>query len=147
MADGKNQMTGTSPQPRDSQWSFPSFLADPRVDRTVAVIASLPAAYLIYWRLRQGTLDIVRINLILQSLLFIVMMVARRPPVRVTLNPWFWLLAFVATYWIMFAALVAPAGTPIVSRWVTLALSWLGLLIGIYARLSLGRNIGLVPAQ
>ncbi len=39
------------------------------------------------------------------------------------------------------------AGTPIARRWVTLALSWLGLGIGIYARLSLGRNIGIVPAQ
>ena len=85
---------------RKTSWSFPRFLADPRVDRTVAVIASLPAGYLICWRLRQGTLDIVRINLILQSLLFIVTMIVRRPPVRVTLNPWFWLLAFVATYWI-----------------------------------------------
>jgi protein-S-isoprenylcysteine O-methyltransferase Ste14 len=111
------------------------------------MIACIPAAYLIYWRFREGTLDIVRINLILQSLLFIALMVARRPPVRVTLNPWFWLLAFVATYWIPFTALAAPAGTPIVRRWVTLALSWLGLLIGIYARFSLGRNIGIVPAQ
>lgn len=136
-------MTNTSPQPRDSSSSFPSLLADPRVDRTVALVACLPAAYLIYWRFRQGTLDIVRINLILQSLLFIATMVARRPPVRVTLNPWFWLLAFVATYWIPFTALAAPAGTPIARRWVTLALSWLGLLIAIYARLSLGRNIGL----
>jgi protein-S-isoprenylcysteine O-methyltransferase Ste14 len=117
------------------------------VDRAVAVIAIIPTAYLIYWRFRQGTLDIVRINLILQGLLYIATMVARRPPVRVTLNPWFWLLAFVATYWVPFAALAAPSGTPIAPRWVTLTLSWLGLLIATYARLSLGRNIGLVPAQ
>ena len=140
-------MASDSPQARRNSWSLPGFLADPRVDRTVAVIASLPTAYLIYWRLRQGTLDIVRINLILQSLLLIATMVARRPPVRVTLNPWFWLLAFVATYWIVFSALAAPAGTPVAPRWLILALSWLGLLIAVYARLSLGRNIGFVPAQ
>ncbi len=137
-------MVNASPVPQGSSWSFPGLLADPRVDRTVAVIASLPAAYLIYWRLRQGTLDIVRINLILQSVLLIATMVARRPPIRVTLNPWFWLLAFVATYWITFAALVAPAGTPIAPHWLILALSWLGLIIAAYARLSLGRNIGFV---
>jgi len=130
-----------------STWSFAGFLADPRVDRTVAIIAILPTAYLIYWRLRQGTLDIVRVNLILQSLLLITTTVARRPPVRVTLNPWFWLLAFVATYWIVFSALATPAGTPIVPRRLILTLSWLGLLIAVYARLSLGRNIGFVPAQ
>ena len=140
-------MVSPSPQLRRSSWSFSAFLADPRVDRTVAVIAILPAAYLVYWRLRQGTLDIVRINLIVQSLLLIATMVARRPPVRVTLNPWFWLLAFVATYWIIFSALAAPAGTPLAPRWLILALSWLGLLIAVYARLSLGRNIGIVPAQ
>ena len=136
-----------SSQPRRSTWSFAGFLSDPRVDRTVAIIAILPTVYLIYWRLRQGTLDIVRINLILQSLLLIATTVARRPPVRVTLNPWFWLLAFVATYWIIFSALAAPAGTSIVPRWLILTLSWLGLLIAVYARLSLGRNIGFVPAQ
>lgn len=140
-------MASTSPQPGDRSSFFPSLLADPRVDRAVAVIACLPTAYLIYWRFRQGTLDIVRINLILQSVLFIATMVARRPPVRVTLNPWFWLLAFVATYWIPFTALAAPAGTPVARRWVSLALSWLGLVIALYARFSLGRNIGLVPAQ
>ena len=69
-----------SSQPRRSTWSFAGFLADPRVDRTVAIIAILPTVYLIYWRLRQGTLDIVRINLILQSLLLIATTVARRPP-------------------------------------------------------------------
>jgi protein-S-isoprenylcysteine O-methyltransferase Ste14 len=117
------------------------------VDRTVASIACLPTAYVIYWRLRQGSLDIVRINLILQSLLVIATMVARRPPVRVTMNPWYWVLAFVATYWIVFAALAAPAGTPVAPRWLILTLSWLGLLVTVYARLSLGRNIGFVPAQ
>ena len=90
--------------------SFSRLLSDPRVDRTVAVIAIIPIAYLAYMRLRHGTLDIVRINLILQSLLLMITMVARRPPVRVTLNPWFWLLAFVATYWIPFSALAAPVG-------------------------------------
>lgn len=140
-------MTSAPPQLQRSSRSFPAFLADPRVDRTVAVIASIPTAYIIYWRLRQGTLDIVRIALILQSLLLIATMVARRPPVRVTLNPWFWLLAFVATYWIPFSALAAPAGTAIAPRWLIVTLSVLGLLIAVYARLSLGRNIGFVPAQ
>jgi protein-S-isoprenylcysteine O-methyltransferase Ste14 len=117
------------------------------VDRTIAIVASIPMAYLIYWRLRQGTLDIVRIALILQSLLLIATMVARRPPVRVTLNPWFWLLAFVATYWIPFSALAAPAGITVAPRWLIVSLSVLGLLMAFYARLSLGRNIGFVPAQ
>jgi protein-S-isoprenylcysteine O-methyltransferase Ste14 len=124
-----------------------SILSDPRVDKTIAVIACLPIAYVIYLRLHQGTLDIVRINLILQSLLLVVTMIARRSPVRVTMNPWYWLLAFVATYWVTFTALMAAPGTPVVPRWFTIALSWLGLALMVYARVSLGRNIGFVPAQ
>ncbi len=126
---------------------FAQFLTDPRVDRSIAIVASLPAAYVIYRRLQQGTLDIVRIIGIIQGLLLIVTMVARRTPVRVTMNPWFWLLAFVATYWVPFTALAAAAGTTLIPRWGTLTLSWLGLGILLYARVSLGRNIGLVPAQ
>ena len=140
-------MVTLSVEPERKTWSFSALLSDPRVDRTVAVIAIIPTAYLAYVRLRQGTLDVVRINLILQSLLLIITMVARRPPVRVTLNPWFWLLAFVATYWIPFSALAAPVGVTIAPHWLILTLSWIGLVIAVYARLSLGRNIGFVPAQ
>ena len=140
-------MASISVEPERKSWSFSALLSDPRVDRTVAVIAIIPTAYLSYMRFRQGTLDIVRINLILQSLLLIITMVARRPPVRVTLNPWFWLLAFVATYWIPFSALAAPGGLTIAPHWLILTLSWIGLVIAVYARLSLGRNIGFVPAQ
>jgi protein-S-isoprenylcysteine O-methyltransferase Ste14 len=127
--------------------TFGRFLGDPRVDKTIAVIASLPVAYVVYVRLHQGTFDIVRTNLTFQGLLLIVTMVARRSPVRVTMNPWFWLLAFVATYWVTLTAIAAAPGTPLVPRWFTVALSWLGLGIMVYARLSLGRNIGFVPAQ
>lgn len=126
---------------------FAQLLTDPRVDRSIAIIACLPTGYVMYRRLQQGTLDIVRINLIIQSFLLILTMVVRRPPVRVTMNPWFWLLAFVASCWVPFAALAATAGRTLAPRWIALTLSWLGLVIMLYARFSLGRNIGFVPAQ
>lgn len=126
---------------------FAQLLTDSRVDRSIAIVASIPTAYVAYRRLQQGTLDIVRINLIIQSLLLILTMVVRRPPVRVTMNPWFWLLAFVASYWVPFTALAAAAGTNLAPRWITLTLSWFGLVIMFYARFSLGRNVGFVPAQ
>ncbi len=132
---------------REPRIRFAQLLTDPRVDRSIAIVACLPTAYVIYRRLQQGTLDIVRINLIIQSLLLIVTMVARRAPIRVTMNPWFWLLAFVATYWVPFTALTAGTGRALLPRWGTLTLSWLGLVITFYARFSLGRNIGFVPAQ
>ncbi|HBV96484.1 MAG: hypothetical protein JL50_13820 [Peptococcaceae bacterium BICA1-7] len=124
-----------------------AFLANPLVDKTFAVLACLPFLYIIYLRLRAGTLDIVRINICIQNLIVIVTMLARRTPVRVTINPWFWLLAFIATYWLFLTATVTAPGTAIAPRWFSVGLSWFGLAITVYARLSLGRNIGLVPAQ
>jgi protein-S-isoprenylcysteine O-methyltransferase Ste14 len=132
---------------RDTRTRFSRLLANPWVDRSIAIIACLPAGYLAYQRIRAGNFDIVRLNLIIPALLLIVTMVSRRPPQRVTPNPWFWLLAFLATYWVPFTALVAPAGALVAPRWLVLTLSWLGLGTAVYARLSLGRNIGFVPAQ
>lgn len=123
------------------------FLANPVVDKTIAVIACLPFIYLLYLRMRSGTLDVVRTNLAIQNLIIVVTMLARRRPVRVTTNPWFWLLAFVATYWMMLTAVVITPGTMIVPVWFSFGLSYLGLVISVCARVSLGRNIGFVPAQ
>src|SRR2546423_3726203 len=140
-------MASVSVDPERKSPSFSGLLSDPRVDRTVAVIASIPTAYLLYVRLRLGTLDIVRINLMVQSLLLIITMVARRAPVRVTPNPWFWLLAFVATYGATAAALFAQRGVPLAPAIVTSTIALLALGITVFARFSLGRNIGFVPAQ
>ncbi|MGH3521676.1 MAG: methyltransferase family protein [Mycobacterium sp.] len=123
------------------------FLARPWVDKTFATLACLPVAYAVYLRLRQESLDIVQINLILQAVLNIVTMLVRRTPVRVTLNPWYWLLTLVATYWVPFPVIANSPDFPIAPNWVTVVLSCLGLGLAIYARLSLGRNIGFVPAQ
>jgi protein-S-isoprenylcysteine O-methyltransferase Ste14 len=74
-------------------------------------------------------------------------MIVRRPPKRVTPNPWYWLLAFVATYWSILVLGLLQQGRPLVANWITDAIATGGLLITIWARLSLGRNIGFVPAQ
>ena len=64
-----------------------------------------------------------------------------------TPNPWYWLLAFVASYWLSFIIFLLQKGRPLVANWITDSLAVLGLLVVIWARLSLGRNIGFVPAQ
>ena len=74
-------------------------------------------------------------------------MVIRRPPKRVTPNPWYWLLAFVATYWQILVLSLLQQGRPLVANWFDNSLATLGILVVIWARLSLGRNIGFVPAQ
>src|SRR5262249_18054574 len=80
-------------------------------------------------------------------LIVVATMLVRRPPKRVTPNPWYWLLAFVATYWQLLVLALLQPGHAIVSNRVTDWLAAAGLLVVVWARVSLGRNIGFVPAQ
>jgi len=122
-------------------------LAIPWVDKTIAVIAVLPNAVELYHRYTGGNLTFPRAVLGVQSLVRIVTMVFRRTPTRVTPNPWFWLLAFVASYGILVFTGFAPNGVPLVPPVVPAILAVLSTAVLVYARLSLGRSIGFVPAN
>ena len=122
-------------------------LARPAVDKSIAILACLPFVYVLYHRLAEGTLNIPRAAAALGQLITIATMVMRRVPERITPNPLWWLLAFVATYGALFWATFAPSGRPIVSNTATDTLSIVSIVVIVYARLSLGRNIGFVPAQ
>jgi protein-S-isoprenylcysteine O-methyltransferase Ste14 len=122
-------------------------VTDPRVDRAVAIVACLPFVYMAYYRVTHEGLDVPRMAMLLQYALLIATMAARRPPVRVTTKPLYWATAFVATYWSFMTLGLMDRGTAIAPLWIThgLAIASLGLMV--FARLSLGRNIGFVPAQ
>ncbi|MHB9074658.1 MAG: methyltransferase family protein [Desulfobaccales bacterium] len=122
-------------------------LTIPWVDKTFAILAVLPFAYELVRMLQHGQLNIPRAVLAIHFLVVIITMVIRTVPVRVTPNPWFWGLAFVATYWGLFVAAFASRGTAIVPSMVSNSISIISILVVIYARFSLGRSIGLVPAQ
>jgi hypothetical protein len=77
---------------------FMDLLVIPWVDKSIAILASLPFAVELYRRWVVGNVDFPRAVLGLQLLIIILLMVLRTAPVRVTPNPWFWLLAFVTTY-------------------------------------------------
>ncbi|MCL4500249.1 MAG: hypothetical protein M1438_00140 [Deltaproteobacteria bacterium] len=119
----------------------------PWVDKTIAVLAVLPFAYELVRMLMHGLMNIPRAVLAIHFLVVIFTMVLRTAPVRVTPNPWFWALAFVATYWGLLVATLAKPGAALVPSMVTNGISILSILVVVYARLSLGRSIGLVPAQ
>ncbi len=122
-------------------------LTIPWVDKAIAVLAVLPFVYELNKLLMHGEMNIPRANLAVQFLLVIATMVFRSTPVRVTPNPFYWLLAFVASYWGLFVASFAQKGIAIAPTVVTNSISILSMAIAVYARLSLGRSIGLVPAQ
>ena len=122
-------------------------LARPWVDRTIAVLAAVPFAYVLWGDLHAGPLSIPRLAILFQLSLLIVTLLIRLPPVRVTANPLFWLVAFVASYYGFLTTSFLAGGRPLVPQPVTDGLSILSVVADVSARLSLGRNIGFVPAQ
>jgi protein-S-isoprenylcysteine O-methyltransferase Ste14 len=131
----------------DTGSRFMQVLTTPAVDKTIAIVASLPFVYAVYHRLALGTLNIPSACAAISQLIVIATMVLRRAPQRITPNPLWWLLAFVATYGALFWSVFAPRGRPIVPDALTNAISLVSFVIVVYARWSLGRNIGFVPAQ
>ncbi|HEY8258621.1 MAG TPA: hypothetical protein VIG08_13275, partial [Gemmatimonadales bacterium] len=117
------------------------------VDKVLAALISAPLAYAVYRRLVEGQLDLVKITLIIQAAVTVVTMLVRRPPQRVSANPLYWLVSFLASYWIPFPAIDKAPGIALVPYWFGVSLALFSLVLTLYARFSLGRNIGMVPAQ
>ena len=127
--------------------SLNQVLALPWLDRAIALIAIVPVVWLTYYRLENWHFGLPLLLSVAANLLLIATMIIRRPPVRVTPNPFFWVLAFVATYWPVMILTLVQQGRPVAAQWITDGLALIGFAITVWARLSLGRNIGFVPAQ
>jgi protein-S-isoprenylcysteine O-methyltransferase Ste14 len=126
---------------------FIQAVTQPSVDRVVAIVACFPMVWLTYYRF---THDRVGIPLLAYSgsvLILLLTMVFRRPPKRLTPNPWFWALAFFGTYWAILTVAFMQRGRPIAPSPLTDGLAVLSLVVLLWARISLGKNIGFVPAQ
>jgi hypothetical protein len=122
-------------------------LVIPWVDKTIAIVASLPFVVELYHRWTVGHVTFPRAVLGLQLLIIIVLMALRTAPVRVTPNPWFWLLAFVTTCATLGFSAFAGQGVSLISPVLGNAVAMASVIILVYALLSLGRNIGFIPAQ
>ena len=119
----------------------------PWLDRAIAAIACVPLVYGSYYRYTHSHQGLPVIASVLNILILVATMVTRRSPKRVTPNPWYWLLAFVASYWLTFIIFFLQKGSPLVANWISDSLAIMGFMVAVFARLSLGRNIGFVPAQ
>src|SRR5215472_683552 len=102
-------------------------LSDPWVDRTIAAIACVPLVYGVYYRYEHFHIGLPLIAAVLNTLILVATMVIRRPPKRVTPNPWYWLLAFVASYWQLLVIALLQPGRALVSNWVASFLASVGL--------------------
>lgn len=127
--------------------SLMSFLVIPWVDKTIAIVATLPFVFELYRRWVVGHVSFPRAVLGLQLLLIIVVMMLRTAPVRVTPSPFYWLLAFVTTYATLGFTTFADQGVSLINPVVGDGLAIVSMIILAYALLSLGRSIGFIPAQ
>ena len=130
------------PRPR-----FLDLLGIPWVDKTISLVATIPFVVELYHRWVLGHVNFPRAVLGLQLLVIIVLMVLRTAPVRVTPNPWYWLLAFVTTYATLGFSAFAGQGVALVSPLLGNGVAIVSMIILLYALLSLGRSIGFIPAQ
>src|SRR5215472_6302913 len=96
MATNQALAPSTAPNP---SFNLMRVLSLPWLDRTIAAIACVPLVYLAYYRYEHWHHGFPLIAAALNTLIVVVTMIIRRPPKRVTPNPLYWLLAFVATYW------------------------------------------------
>jgi protein-S-isoprenylcysteine O-methyltransferase Ste14 len=142
-------MAASAPTPVKAQSTsrFMTMLSIPWVDKTIATVAVTPHVIELYYRYTSATLTFPRAVLGLHFFILIITMVFRRTPVSVTPNLWFWLLAFVVTYGGMTFTAFTPNGHPIVPSIVSNTVAVVSAVVFIYARLSLGRSIGFVPAN
>ena len=130
-----------------SKRGFIEFVTQPAVDRVVAIIACVPFIWLTYYRYTHWPLGLPLLAYSTGILVLLATMIFRRAPKRLTPNPWFWALAFVATYWAMLTVGFMQPGRALLPRVALDTIGITGLLVMVWARLSLGRNIGFVPAQ
>jgi protein-S-isoprenylcysteine O-methyltransferase Ste14 len=79
--------------------------------------------------------------------LFVFTMLIRRSPVRITVDPLYWFVTLAASYYGFLMPTMLRGGVMVAPAIACNAVAVVGVAIAIFARVSLGRNIGLVPAQ
>jgi protein-S-isoprenylcysteine O-methyltransferase Ste14 len=123
------------------------FFTRPWVDKAFAILACIPIVYPVIRYRHDLDLSIVAVTWLLDVIVIVSTMFFRRTALRVTHNPWLWLLTCLATYWFIAIGFVGETGRVLAPLLVTNTLAILSTVIELWGRFSLGRNIGLVPAQ
>jgi protein-S-isoprenylcysteine O-methyltransferase Ste14 len=123
------------------------FFTRPWVDKAFAIVACIPIAYPLIRYRHDLDLSITTVTWVLDIIVIVSTMFFRRTAVRVTRNPWLWLLTCLATYWFIAIGFLGEPGRTLASVWATNTFAIMSTVVELWGRFSLGRNIGLVPAQ
>ncbi|MBS1983526.1 MAG: hypothetical protein JST16_05080 [Bdellovibrionales bacterium] len=86
-------------------------------------------------------------TLIVSSLVQNLLIAFRRKPESISLKPAHWFIAMLACYWWLLFGGFSNQGQSLVAKNVTDALSTVGLVLVLSAKLSLWRSFGIVPAK
>ncbi len=127
--------------------SIMGFLTTRWVDRILAIVGIAPFVYTVAIGYQYARHDLPTALWLVDMLIIFSTMAFRKAPVRITPNPWFWVLAFVATYWSFLTWGLQNQGRAVAPSLLINALAILGTAVELWGRFSLGRNIGFVPAQ
>jgi isoprenylcysteine carboxyl methyltransferase (ICMT) family protein YpbQ len=123
------------------------FLTTRWVDKAFAVVGLAPFVYSVATNYRYARHDLPTALWLVDMLIIFSTVAFRKTPVRITPNPWFWALAFVATYWSFITWGLQDQGRAVAPNLLINAVAIVGTAIELWGRFSLGRNIGFVPAQ
>lgn len=127
--------------------SIMGFLTTRWVDKAFAVIGLAPFVYSVATNYQYARHDLPTALWLVDMLIIFSTVAFRKTPVRITPNPWFWALAFVATYWSFITWGLQDQGRAVAPNLLIDAFAIVGTAIELWGRFSLGRNIGFVPAQ
>jgi len=127
--------------------SILGFLTTRWVDKAFAVIGLAPFVYSVATNYQYARHDLPTALWLVDMLIIFSTVAFRKTPVRITPNPWFWALAFVATYWSFITWGLQDQGRAVAPNLLINAFAIVGTVIELWGRFSLGRNIGFVPAQ
>ena len=122
-------------------------LTKPWVDKVLAVMACVPIVYPLIRYYHELDFSVFTVTWVLDIFVIVTTMFFRKTAVRVTRNPWLWLLTCLATYWFLMIGFVEQTGRPLAPLWIANSLAILSTVVELWGRFSLGRNIGFVPAQ
>jgi protein-S-isoprenylcysteine O-methyltransferase Ste14 len=125
---------------------FVHWLVNPWVDKVLAILAVLPFVYPIAMHFRH-LMKIGELLFLAQVLLLIATMIFRRLPIRISTDTYNWVVAFLASYWGLFILSVEQPGRSLLTSRILFPIYLLGVFMDIWGRISLGRNIGMLPAQ
>jgi protein-S-isoprenylcysteine O-methyltransferase Ste14 len=122
------------------------WLLNPWADKIFAILALLPFIYPVTMHFKKY-FNLGELTFVSELLLLIGTMIFRRKAVRISVNPYYWMLSLVATYWGLLILSVEQHGHRLVSPSIIAPIYACSIFIVFWGRISLGRNIGVLPAQ